>query len=227
MPTRSALLLGASGLIGGFCLDALLKEAAYDRIIILSRRHVPRSSPKLHQHIIDFGQLKESAGLMAANDVFCCLGTTIKQAGSQEAFHLVDCTYPLEIARLALGQGARQFLIVTAMGADPGSRFFYNRVKGEVEEKLSHLGYPGLHIFRPSLLLGRHYPPRPVEELAQLIVTPLSRIMFGPLKTFRPIQAKTVAEAMVRTAQKDYRGIFIYPSDRIAQLSRTDCSTSV
>jgi len=218
MPTRSALLLGASGLIGGFCLDALLKEAAYDRIIILSRRHVPRSSPKIDQHIVDFGRLKEYAGLMAVNDVFCCLGTTIKQAGSQTAFHLVDCTYPLEIARLALDQGARQFLIVTAMGANPHSRVFYNRVKGEVEEKLSHLGYSGVHIFRPSLLLGKHDPPRPAEDLAQFIGSPLARIMLGPLKKYRPIEAKTVADAMVRTAQKDYRGIYIYPSDRISQL---------
>ncbi|MEN6474804.1 MAG: oxidoreductase [Syntrophaceae bacterium] len=217
MQTRSALLLGASGLIGGFCLDALLNEATYDRIVVLVRRRLPRSSPKLDQHIVDFGRLKEYAGLMAVNDVFCCLGTTIKQAGSRETFHKVDCTYPLEIAHLALQQGARQFLVVTAMGADPHSRVFYNRVKGEVEVKLSHLGYFGLHIFRPSLLLGKHYPSRPGEDLAQLIGAPLARIMIGPLKKYRPIEAKTVAEAMVRTAQRDYRGIFIYPSDRIAQ----------
>jgi uncharacterized protein YbjT (DUF2867 family) len=217
MQRRSALLLGASGLIGGFCLEALLDTAAYDKIVVLGRRHLACAHAKLIQHSVDFERLKEYADFMAVQDVFCCLGTTIKQAGSQAAFYKVDCSYPLEIARLALDKGAQQFLIVTAMGADPKSWFFYNRVKGEVEQKLGPLGYQALHIFRPSLLLGKHTPPRGAEEIAQRLAQPLISIMRGPLAPYRPIEARTVAEAMVHTALLDYKGIFIYESHRIAK----------
>lgn len=217
MQTRSALILGASGLIGGFCLHALLEESAYDKIVVLGRRRLARSHPKMIQHIVEFERLKDHADLMAVSDVFCCLGTTIKQAGSQAAFHKVDCTYPFEVARLALEHGAQQFLIVTAMGANTKSRFFYNRVKGEVEQKLGTLDFNALHIFRPSLLLGKHDPPRGAEAIAQMLAKPLTALMCGPLKPYRPIEARTVAEAMVRTALRGYKGIYIYNSDRIGQ----------
>lgn len=215
MEKRTALLVGASGLIGGHCLDGLLKDDMYNAVNVLVRRPLPHHHPKLKQQIVDFNRLAEHANLMAVHDVFCCLGTTIKQAGSQEAFRRVDALFPLEIARLALKQGARQFLIVTAMGADSKSRVFYNRVKGEVEQKLSAMGYPTLQIFRPSLLLGEREESRPGEDLAKVLAKPLSTLMLGPLKKYRPIEARTVALAMIGNAKKGLKGIYIYESDRI------------
>lgn len=215
MEKRTALLVGASGLIGGHCLDGLIKDDTYNAVNALVRRPLPQHHPKLKQQIVDFNRLAEHAGLMAVDDVFCCLGTTIKLAGSREAFRRVDALYPLEIARLALKQGARQFLIVTAMGADSQSRVFYNRVKGEVEQKLTALGYPTLQIFRPSLLLGERGEPRPGEDIAKRLSKPLSLLMRGPLKKYRPIEARTVALTMIQNAKKELKGIYIYTSDRI------------
>lgn len=215
MENRTALLVGASGLIGGHCLDALLKDDTYNAVNVLVRRPLPNHHPKLKQQIVDFNRLAEHAALMGVDDIFCCLGTTIKQAGSREAFRRVDALYPLEIARLALKQGARQFLIVTAMGADSKSRVFYNRVKGEVEQKLTAMGYPTLQIFRPSLLLGEREESRPGEDLVKVLTKPLSALMLGPLKKYRPIEARTVALAMIGNAKKGLKGIYIYESDRI------------
>lgn len=130
MNDRTALLLGATGLVGGHCLNFLLNDESYGRVSVLGRRPLEREHPKLEQHLVDFDRLENSAELIQAQDVFCCLGTTIKKAGSQEAFRRVDFEYPLQSARVAARQGAERFLIVTAIGADPGSRIFYNRVKG-------------------------------------------------------------------------------------------------
>ena len=215
MEQRTALLAGASGLIGGHCLDLLLRDPVYGKVIVLARRPLSGRHPKLEQHIADFDRLTDDARIFHVDDVFCCLGTTIKQVGSQEVFYKVDCLYPLEIARLALKHSAKQFLIVTALGADPKSRVFYNRVKGEVEQKLTPLGFQALYIFRPSLLLGNRQEIRLGEEIVKNLFKPLSRIMVGPLKKYRPIEARTVAHAMVQTAKKDLKGIYIIESDRI------------
>ncbi|MCH8025093.1 MAG: NAD(P)H-binding protein, partial [Candidatus Marinimicrobia bacterium] len=115
---RTALLVGASGLVGSHCLKALLARREYQVVTALVRRPLPIEHPKLVQQVSDFEQLEEREGLFKAEDIFCCLGTTMKKAGSQEAFTRVDHDYPLEVARLAVRQGARQFLMVSALGAD-------------------------------------------------------------------------------------------------------------
>ncbi len=212
---RTALLLGASGLVGSHCLRVLLARGEYQVVNVPVRRLLAWEHPKLVQHAIDFEQLDERPGLLKAEDVFCCLGTTMKKAGSQESFTRVDHDYPLEIARLAARQGARQFLLVSALGADPGSRIFHNRVKGRVEEAISELSYEAVHIFRPSMIMGQRPEFRPAEWLAKILVGAIRPLMIGPLRRYRPIKAAVIAEAMVGIALEDRRGVNLFESHQI------------
>ncbi|HEU0051777.1 MAG TPA: NAD(P)H-binding protein [Longimicrobium sp.] len=215
---RSALLLGATGLVGGHLLDLLLADDAFARVIVIGRRPVDRSQPKLEQRTADFARLEEHADAFAADDVFCCLGTTIRAAGSQEAFYRVDHDYPLAAARLASERGAKRFLLVTAMGASPGSRVFYNRVKGEVERDVSALPFEGIAILRPSLILGERAERRPAEAAAQVAGRALGFLFAGPLRKYRAIEAGTIARAMVRLAKEDARGVRVVENDELLEL---------
>ncbi|CAN5496835.1 oxidoreductase [soil metagenome] len=219
MNDRTALLLGATGLVGGHCLNFLLNDESYGRVSVLGRRPLEREHPKLEQHLVDFDRLEDSAERIRAQDVFCCLGTTIKKAGSQEAFRRVDFEYPLQSARIAARQEMERFLIVTAIGADPGSRIFYNRVKGEVEEAVRALPFESLVILRPSLLLGEREEMRPGERLAEPAMRALSPLMLGPARKYRPIEARKVAAAMVRLAKEGRQGVRIVESDEIARIA--------
>jgi len=219
MNDRTALLLGATGLVGGHCLNFLLNDESYGRVSVLGRRPLEREHPKLEQHLVDFDRLEDSAELIRAQDVFCCLGTTIRKAGSQEAFRRVDFEYPLQSARIAARQETERFLIVTAIGADPGSRIFYNRVKGEVEEAVRALPFESLVILRPSLLLGEREEMRPGERLAEPAMRALSPLMLGPARKYRPIEARKVAAAMVRLAKEGRQGVRIVESDEIARIA--------
>jgi uncharacterized protein YbjT (DUF2867 family) len=217
--SRTALLLRATGLVGGHCLDLLLAEPAYARVVVLGRRLLPREHPELEQHRVDFDRLAEHAERFAVDDVFCCLGTTIGKAGSQEAFRKVDLVYPHEAARLAVEQGARQFLLVSALGADPTSRVFYNRVKGEAELAVQGLPFERVVIVRPSLLLGGRAEFRLGERVAEIVSRPLAPLLRGPLARYRPVEAWTVAAALVRLALDERPGIRVVESDQLPQVA--------
>ncbi|MDX5422588.1 MAG: oxidoreductase [Hymenobacteraceae bacterium] len=216
--TRNALIAGASGLVGGHCLNLLLKSNRYSQVISVGRHDLPLIHPKLDQQKVDFDRLKSYASELAADDIYCCLGTTMKKAGSKEAFYKVDHTYVVQLAELTVNKGASQFLVVSAMGADPGSLFFYNKVKGQMEHDVQQLGYDTVHIFRPSLLLGSREEERTGEELASKIMKPLSSLMIGPLEKYKPIEAEDVAKAMLYAASQDQKGVHIHPSDEIAHM---------
>lgn len=217
---KTALVLGASGLVGSHCLQLLLDNAAYDKIIVWLRKPLPVQHAKLQQEIINFDQLSPYADkLKNVQEIFCCLGTTIKKAGSPEAFYKVDFTYPHEIAKLAAQNGVQQFLIVTALGANSRSSIFYNRVKGEIETALGKLPLPGLQIFRPSLLLGERQEFRLGERIGAIVFTALSFAFFGRLRRYRAIEASVVAEAMIRIAQQNLTGVNIFESEKIQALA--------
>ena len=173
------------------------------------------------QRVVNFDRLAELGDLPRVDDVFCCLGTTMKRAGSEEAFRRVDFTYVHELARLASRHGASRFLLVSALGANSRSRVFYNRVKGEVEEAVRKLPFDGVHIFRPSLLLGERRESRPGERFAILAARALGFMFVGPLGRYRPIAARAVAVAMIRIAKDAARGVHVYESDRIRALAAT------
>lgn len=200
--SRTALVLGGTGLIGGHCLRLLLDSGLYTQVIALSRRKVLIAHSRLHQVVVpDFEKLAASLADIQADDVFCCLGTTIKRAGSEENFRRVDLDYPLELARLMKEKGAQHFLVVTAMGADPHSVFFYSRIKGELERRLTELNFRYLSIFRPSLLLGDREEFRFLEYLGGRVLGLLSPFMRGRLESLKPIEASTVARAMLEEAK--------------------------
>lgn len=213
---RTALVLGATGLVGGHCLHLLLQERAYARVHVLTRRPLHQSHPRLVEHVVDFDRLDPE--VVRGDDVFCCLGTTIARAGSEAAFRRVDHDYPLEAARRARKNGARHFLLVSALGADAGSRLFYTRTKGETEDDLRALGYPGLVILRPALLLGDRAERRANEERSRRVMAVVGPLLFGPLRRYRAIGGETVARAMVRTAERDPRGVRVMESDEIARV---------
>ncbi|MGH8473410.1 MAG: oxidoreductase [Gammaproteobacteria bacterium] len=216
---RAALLAGATGLVGGHCLELLLQDDAWEQVAVLGRREGGTTHRKLVQRVVDFERLAELGEVPRVDDAFCCLGTTIKHAGSEAAFRRVDFTYVHELARLASRHRASQFLLVSALGADRQSRVFYNRVKGEVEEAIRELPFDGVHILRPSLLLGERRESRPGERLAILAGRALGFVFVGPLGRYRPIAARAVAVAMVRIAKDAARGVHVYESDRIRALA--------
>ncbi len=216
---RNALIAGATGLVGKHLLSMLLNSSEYKKVYVLSRRPLGEKHPKLEEIIIDFDKLPEQE-LPAAEDIFCCLGTTMKKAGSKEAFRKVDFVYPYELANKALENAAEQYLLVSAMGANRNSFFFYNRVKGEVEEGISKLpGYKSISIFRPSLLLGEREEKRLGEGIANKLMRFLKPLMVGPLRKYRGIHARTVANGMLKAAQQKVRGVHIYESEEIKPLA--------
>jgi uncharacterized protein YbjT (DUF2867 family) len=219
VPALSALVLGATGLVGRRCLDLLLGDGAYGRVVVLARRLAPREHPKLHWHVADLARVHEYGRLLGVDDVFCCLGTTIRAAGSREAFYRVDFGYVVGAARATAESGARQLLLVSALGADDRSRVFYNRVKGEAERAIRDLPFPATQIFRPSLLLGQREEFRLGERVAALALTPLSFLLSGKARKYRPVPANAVAKAMVRVAKLVPPGVNVFESDRIVALA--------
>lgn len=218
MPQKTALLLGASGLTGGHCLDYLLRDAHYKQVVALVRRPLPVEHPKLVQHQVDFTDLNNCPAGMQINDVFCCLGTTIKKAGSQKAFYEVDFVYPTEIAKLSLAMGAEQFLLISALGANPKSSIFYNRVKGKVEEAIAGYGFKGFCIFRPSLLLGERKENRPAEKFGEKLFSWFSFAFIGALQKYKPIESRAVAFAMVEVAREQLQGKRIVESSEMQSM---------
>ncbi|MGG3560842.1 oxidoreductase [Neobacillus rhizosphaerae] len=217
---KTALILGASGLVGKELTKILIQKNTYEKIFLLVRRPIEMIDSVCEPHVVDFDHLHNYEELFHATDVFCCLGTTIKKAKTKEAFRKVDYDYPVDAAKLAYKGGAENFLIVTAMGANPKSLFFYNQVKGDVEETLKKMNLPSLHIFRPSLLLGDRGEFRLGEKIAAKASGLINVLMVGPLRTYKAIEAKNVAAAMAEVALLNNKGIHIYPSQEIEQLAR-------
>jgi uncharacterized protein YbjT (DUF2867 family) len=211
--SRTALVAGATGLVGSHVLELLLADPHWSRVVTVGRRGTSQQHAKLEQRVLDLGELETVSDLPHIDDVFSCLGTTIKQAGSQPAFRLVDHAFVVGLARAGLRAGAAQFLLVSAIGADPESRVFYSRVKGETEAAIRKLPYQGIQIFRPSLLLGERPEFRFGERIAMLGAPVLPVLLFGRLRRYRPIQASTVARAMVRIAHEVLRGPNVFEYD--------------
>lgn len=216
---RTALLVGATGLVGSHCLAALLGDPEYEAVTVLARRPLAREHSRVRVHVVDFDKPEEYRRLAAGNDAFCCLGTTIKTAGSQKAFYQVDFTYPVAVAEAALANGAEQFLIVSALGANPNARAFYNRVKGSVEQAVAKMAFKGVHVFRPSLLVGNRAEFRLAEHIALTILSRVSFAFAGPLRRYRPIEASAVASCMVTTAKRCQTGVHVHESEAIQTCS--------
>ena len=220
--TKQALLAGATGLVGCHLLARLLAHPSYVRVEVLVRRELSISHSKLAQRIVDFEHLQAVPGI-AADDVFCCLGTTIGKAGSQEAFRRVDHDYPLALASLAKAAGAQQFLMVSSLGADARSSVFYSRVKGETERDIAAIGLPKVVFMRPSILRGERQEVRAGERVGILVGRLIAPLFIGTLRKYRPIHADHAAAAMVYAANHDFRSGPV-ESDAIEKLAQLEDS---
>ncbi|GHA79288.1 NAD(P)H-binding protein [Cognatilysobacter bugurensis] len=198
---RRALVLGATGLVGSALVQRLLTDERYDALHVIARRPLAAAHAKLQVTVTGFDGLADHARAFAVDHVFCCLGTTIRQAGSREAFRRVDLDYVVEAARLAAQARAGHFLWVSSIGADPNSRAFYPRIKGQAEQAIASLPLARWTALRPSLLLGDRMDRRPGERMAAAVLTRLRPLMRGPLQRYRPVHADAVAAAMVAYAQ--------------------------
>ena len=213
---RIALVAGSTGLTGGHLLTQLLKDDRYLRIISLVRKASPTTNRNHLQQVVDFNKLP---ALSKADDAYCCLGTTIKKAGSQAAFRKVDFEFVLNFALAAKNAGARRFLVVSSIGANARSNIFYSRIKGEMENASHEIGFGALHIFQPSLILGERKEQRAVESLGIAIFNVMGVAMLGPMRKYRPINSTTIAKAMIEAAFSDSVGTNTYQSDAIENLS--------
>ncbi|MEQ1440619.1 NAD(P)H-binding protein [Fontimonas sp. SYSU GA230001] len=207
---RTALVAGPTGLIGRSLLQDLLRHPAYAEVRALSRRALPVQHERLRVVQTDYYNLAGLGEVLHVDDVYCCLGTTMRAAGSRAAFEDVDYRMVVELARAARGAGARQFLVVSAVGASPRALAFYSRVKGRMEAAVSAIGYEAVHILRPSLLLGARDESRPGEALAQKLAPVLTPLLAGALARYRPVSAADVAGAMIELALREQRGVHVH-----------------
>ena len=201
---RQALIVGATGAVGSQLLSLCLDDKRYSLVTVVARRPAGQQHPKLRWIVSEFDALSELTPLpeLAGGDAFCCLGTTIKAAGSAAAFRQVDYDFVLNAARFAKNCGVEHFGLVTAIGADSASRILYNRTKGDVEEAVANLSFPSLHIFRPSLLLGERREFRIKEEIGRwfsYLMTPLYYVGFG---RYRPVKISRLADSILSSADQ-------------------------
>jgi uncharacterized protein YbjT (DUF2867 family) len=215
---RVAVLAGATGLVGSHLIQLLLKSSQYKKVISFVRTSSGIHHEKLDERVISFDTLKLLPH-EEVDDVFCCLGTTIKKAGTKEKFKMVDFNYPVEIARVCKEHGAEQYLVISAIGASADSGIFYSRVKGELEEELKNLHYKRLHVFRPSLLVGNRKEFRLGEKTGEIFSRMIRPAMIGKWRKYRSISAEQVAYGMYTSALSvQSEKVKIYESDEIQRL---------
>lgn len=216
--SRVALIAGATGLVGSHLIEILLKSPEYNKVISFVRRESGMKHEKLDERIISFDVMKLLPH-EEIDDVFCCLGTTIKKAKSKHAFKKVDYEYPIQLGKLGKAHGAKQYLVISSIGANPGSPFFYSKVKGNLEKELMELHFPSLHIFRPSLLLGERQEFRFGEKAGEIFSRAVRPVMMGRLKRYRSIPGQQVAYGMYRSAiGTSKQEVIIHESEQIQEL---------
>ncbi len=222
---RTALLLGTTGLVGSALRDRLVTDTAYERIVTFVRRPLGAAPTKVEEVLVDYDRPETYRSHLSVDDVFCCLGTTIKKAGSRVAFRRVDLEIPLMIAKESLAAGAKRYLIVTAVGSDAGSSMFYSRVKGELEDELRALPFrEGVKIFHPSLLLGRRAETRAGEKVGTVFMSAIKPLLVGPWERYRAITGDEVAAAMANAARSRDKNVCIYEGATLFATARAPAS---
>lgn len=237
--SRTALIIGASGLVGSHCLDYLLAESSYTTITALVRRPLKRNHPKLVEQIIDFDNIEKYHDKIRGQDVYCCIGTTFQKSPLPSEYFKIDFTYPYEIAKIALQNGAEQFALISALSANPKGVFPYSRVKGKLERAIielrdkdkskdqdkskdNDLGYKSVIILRPSYLIGDRKEWRPMEKIGNFALKILDPVLQGPFAKMRAIKAEVVAKVLVQLSLErnysDKQSVRIYESNEIQQI---------
>ena len=216
---KVVLLAGASGLVGKSALDALLDASDIGRVFAVTRRPLGREHPRLANRIVQFDKLESQLKGVTCHVAVCCLGTTIRQAGSQEAFRKVDVDYVLSFARAAKAAQAQRFVVVSSAGADVGAKNFYLHTKGEMEQAVANVGFSSLDILQPGPLLGFRSQMRPLELGALLLMPLVNPFLRGAREAFRGIAAKTVGAAIVGATRSGRRGVQRYTHSGLRALA--------
>ncbi len=212
---KTALVIGSSGLVGKQLIFQLLNNNNYQKVIALTRKDLVLAHPKLVQLIVDFNNIATIQQQLLADDVFCCIGTTKSKTPNQDQYTRIDHGIPLEIAQYAKSNGATQFVLVSAMGANEKSPVFYSRLKAKVETDLAAIGFDALQIIRPALLMGARTEFRLFEKIFQWLFKPINLLMIGPLKAYKGIAAITVAKAMLNIALEKPLGVHVWTNDQL------------
>lgn len=218
--SKIALLAGASGFVGNLVLDALLDSADVGRVFAITRRPLGREHPRLANRIVQFEQIESQLKGLTCHIALCCLGTTLRHAGSEQAFRQVDIDAVMAFARTAKAAQAQRFVVLSCAGADLKSKNFYLRTKAEMEQALLGVGFQCLDILQPSVLLGWRQEIRPLELAASAVMPLLNPFLTGRREAFRGISARTVAAAMVGVTRSGRRGVQRYTYSAIQALSR-------
>jgi uncharacterized protein YbjT (DUF2867 family) len=212
-------IAGATGLTGSLCLELLLNDSRVTEIFSIGRRKTGISNPKLTEAILNNGEFDQSLSIDA---FICCLGTTIKKAGSQENFKKVDHDLPIELAKKLKARGCQSAAVISALGADSHSAFFYNRVKGMMEEDMREIGLKSLTILRPSLIKGERKEARLGEKSAEIFLGIASPLFIGPLKKIKVTEAEDIAKALLVASLDKKEGTFIFTSQEIKVLASSE-----
>lgn len=214
---KTAIIFGASGLVGGHCLQALLQEEAYTKVISFGRKKMSITHDKLVQQLIDFEEMEAVEKEIKGDDLFICLGTTRAKAG-KDGFIKVDFDYCFNAAKYAVMNGTNQLILVSSVGADKDSFFLYPKIKGQLEEAVKRLPFWAVHILQPSLLLGDRNEIRVGEQIATKVTSVINRFTDGLLGIYTPIEGETVGKAMVQLAQGIQGGVQVHTSAELINM---------
>jgi uncharacterized protein YbjT (DUF2867 family) len=217
---KTAIVVGATGLTGSCVLNELLNNPEYGSIIVAARKSFARNNPKLKLKIIEFDKLPGELTGLKANDAFCCLGTTLKKAGSKDAQFSIDHDYVVAFAKACALAGVEKFAVVSSIGANKDSGNFYLKTKGLMEFDIKGMSFKALHIFQPSFLSGDRKEYRLSEKIGGFLIRIFNPLLIGKMKKYRSIQASAVARAMVKQVNTDLFGVNVYTSDQIQLLSK-------
>ena len=215
---KTAILFGATGLVGENLLDLLIRNDNYSKIKIFTRKKISNKNPKLELHIIDFTQINKYENLISGNDCFFCIGTTRKQTPNKIDYINTEYELPVKIAKIAKENNVESFIYVSSGGANKNSKNLYLQNKGRAEQEIVKSSFNFTAIIQPSLLLGNRNENRIGERIAQFIFKKLSFLFIGKLRPFKAIQAVNVAKAILKITENQYKDIY-FTSDKLEDFS--------
>ncbi|HEX8332397.1 MAG TPA: NAD(P)H-binding protein [Segetibacter sp.] len=222
MKAQTALVLGATGLIGSNLVELLLADDTYEKVSVLVRKEYKLNHPRLEVKIVNFNNIKDFEEKIGnGNSIFCCIGTTMKKVnGDKAAYKKIDYDIAVNAAQLGLAGGYTKYLLVSSISANANSKNFYLQLKGKVENTITTFSYRSIHVFQPSFLLGKRSEFRFGEMLGKGVMRALSLGLYGSLKKYRAIDATTVAKAMIAASKRDEAGNKVYTYNEILEIVR-------
>lgn len=215
---KTAIILGATGLTGSILLQKLLADDRYEKLKLFSRSASKVKNPKIEEHLGDLFQIEKFKDDFTADEVYVCVATTQKKTPDKETYHKIDYGIPVNAAKLTKDNGISTFCVISALGADENSRFFYNKTKGEMERDVLNQKIPQTYIFEPSMIRGDREENRPMESFGQKAMKFIDPLLIGGFKKYRSIKAESIAEAMLTVANQNFSKSKIH-SEEIKQIA--------